>query len=90
MLKKFLAAGCLLMFTSCAHVSQVDFTSGISDEIREGDNREGISVGVDTKLKSGIKVGTKYRYRTSDFQLDPSNEHGFFLNVKIPIWKAKK
>lgn len=90
MLKKFLAAGCLLMFTSCAHVSQVAVTSSVSDEIREDDNREGISVGVDTKLKNGISIGTKYRYRTSDFALDPSNEHGFFLKVKVPIWKAKK
>lgn len=78
---------CTFLLCSCAAVNQVSVSGGLGDELRSKDNRESISVGVDTKLVNGISVSTKYRYRTSDFEFDAKNEHGFFIGVKVPIWK---
>lgn len=77
----------LLLLSGCA-VNQVSVKGEMGDEIRPEDNRESISVGLETKMENDVKFSVKYRFRTTDFQSN-SREHGVFVGVCAPLWKKK-
>lgn len=92
---KFMILGAMLFgFVGCASVKEVSYKGGIGNELRgnsdsKTDHRFGVKSGIETKFINGVSVDAVYRNRVTDFKKD-SMEHGFFMGVKVPLWKRSK
>lgn len=84
-----LTALLVVAMSSCAGVSEVRVRGSAGQEIRPGDGRQSVVVGVEIKMQTGVSYSASYRFRMADFA-DVSQEHGVFASVSAPIWIAPK
>jgi len=82
----FFATGCATL-TGKAKPQRVDLTYGVGYEDRdEMDERTSANIGPVVTFDNDHQVALNYRYRDDDeFR---SDEHGFFLQYTMPIWRA--
>jgi len=84
---KAIAVGLLCSALSgCAAVSAI---AEIGNEHRQDDtDRQVAVIGTELALKNGVSASVKYVNKVVDADFAGKDEHGAFVSLKVPIWRA--